>query len=94
MLEVGLFGGAGAGREGALAVADLDEVAEGVAGLVGVRLPPVVAVIGGDGLERDGVLQAAGQGDGPGPAPGRVARRGVLSGVGRLRVLAGGRSAG
>jgi hypothetical protein len=36
MFEVGLFSRAGAGREGALAVADLDEVAEGIVGLVGV----------------------------------------------------------
>jgi hypothetical protein len=36
VLEVGLFGVAGAGREGALVVADLDEVAEHVVGLVGV----------------------------------------------------------
>jgi hypothetical protein len=36
MFEVRLFSGAGAGREGALAVADLDEVTERVVGLVGV----------------------------------------------------------
>src|SRR5580693_5999910 len=51
VLEVGLFGVAGAGRQGALGVADLDQVAEHVVGLVGVRLPPVVAVVGGEGLE-------------------------------------------
>ena len=77
MLEVALAGGAGAGLERALAVADLDQVAQGVAGLVGIRLAAVVAVVCGDGLERDGVVQAAGQGDGPGPAPGRVVPGGV-----------------
>jgi hypothetical protein len=36
VLEVGLAGVAGARREGALSVADLDEVAEGVVRLVAV----------------------------------------------------------
>src|ERR1700722_1735165 len=70
---------AGAGWKGALVVADLDEVPEGVVGLVRVGFPPVVAGVGGDGFERDGVLQATGQGDSPGPAPERVARRVLLA---------------
>jgi hypothetical protein len=51
----------GAGGEGAFAVADLDQVAEGVVGLVGVRLVPVVAAGQRDGFEVDGELAAAGQ---------------------------------
>ena len=47
VLEVGFSGVAGAGRERAVAVSDLDQVAEGVVGLVGVRLVGVVAREGG-----------------------------------------------
>ena len=70
-------------------VADLDEVAEGVVGLVGIGLAAVVALVGGDGFERDGVVQAAGQGDGPGPAPGRVV---LVRGI--VRAWVGGRGEG
>jgi hypothetical protein len=43
VLEVRFTGMPGAGGEGAFAVADLDQVAEGVVGLVGMRLMAVVA---------------------------------------------------
>ena len=43
MFEVAVPGVPGAGGEGALAVADLDQVPERVAGLVAARLVPVVA---------------------------------------------------
>ena len=65
MLEVGLASVAAAGREGAGAVADLDEVAEPVAGLVAVGLVAVVAVEGRHRVEAHGELAAAGDGERP-----------------------------
>ena len=53
------------GGKGAVPVADLDQVAEDVVRLVGVRLVPVVAVEGGNWLQGHGELPAAGQGKGP-----------------------------
>ena len=53
VLEICVAGAACAGGEGALAVADLDEVAELVAGLVAGGFVPVVAVIGGDRVDVD-----------------------------------------
>ncbi len=66
MLEVGLPGLPGAGREGALAVADLDEMAQPVAGLVTGGLVPVVTGVRGDLAQRHDEPPAAGQGQGPG----------------------------
>ena len=61
VLEVALAGSAGAGRERALVVADLDEAAEPVAWLVGAGLVAVVAVVRGHDVEPDGQSPASGQ---------------------------------
>src|SRR5215470_15913334 len=78
VLEVAAAGGPGAGREGALAVADLDQVRQRVAGLVAARLVPVVAAGDRDRAGPDGELPAAGQGKRPAAVPagraGAVAR--------------------
>jgi hypothetical protein len=66
MFEVGFAGVPGTGRKSALPITDLDQVAQGVIRLVGVRLVPVVAVGQRDGSEVDGELAAAGQGESPG----------------------------
>src|ERR1700722_1950795 len=73
MLEVAVAGVAGAGRERAGVVADLDKVAEGGVGLVGVRLVAVVTVVGRDRRDVQGALQARWDGQRPGAAPVRVA---------------------
>jgi len=74
VVEVGLAGVVVAGREGAGAVADLDQVAELVAGLVGGGLVPVVAGVGGDRVEAHGELPAARGGERPGAVAVRRAR--------------------
>src|ERR1700729_3629650 len=56
VLEVGLAGGAGAGRPGAVVVADLDQAAQPVAGQVGVDAVLVVAAVHGHGVEPGGQL--------------------------------------
>src|SRR5207247_1035729 len=48
VLEVGFAGGPGAGGEAALAVADVDEVAQRLSGVVAGRLVLVVALVGRD----------------------------------------------
>ena len=78
VLEVAAAGVPGAGGEGALAVPDLDQVPQRVAGLVAARLVPVVAAGDRDRAEFDGEFPAAGQGEYPGAVPawraGAVAR--------------------
>jgi hypothetical protein len=51
VFEIRLVGWAGAGRECALVVSDLDEAAEPVAWLVGVDLIAMVAIVGGHDVE-------------------------------------------
>jgi len=80
VLEVAVSCVAVAGGEGAGVVADLDEVAELVVGLVGVRLVPVVAVVGRHRLQADGEVPAVGEGEQPVGAPVGVARWRLLSG--------------
>src|SRR5580693_402359 len=78
VVEVGLAGVAVAGREGAGAVADLDEMAEPVAGLVGVGLMVVVAAEGRHRVQAHGEPPAAGDGERPGAVAvrwGRLPRR-------------------
>jgi hypothetical protein len=65
VLEVGLPGMPGAGGERALKIADLDEVAEDVAGLVGGGVMAVVAVLGRDRLKFHEHGGTAGQGEVP-----------------------------
>ena len=74
VLEVGVSCVAGAGREGAGAVADLDQVAELVAWLVGGGLMAVVASVGGDRAEAHSELPAARGGERPGAVAVRRAR--------------------
>jgi hypothetical protein len=50
---------ASAGRPAAVPVADLDEVAESVAGVVSAGLVPVVTVVDRNGLKIDGQLRPA-----------------------------------
>jgi hypothetical protein len=56
-------------------VPDLDEVAQGVIGLVCVGLMAMVALHCGHGFQTNGAFQAPGQREPPGAAPVRVARR-------------------
>ena len=77
VFEVALPGVPVAGRERAGLVADLDQVPQLVVGLVGVGLVAMVALVGGHGFQWHGELSAAGQGECPGGAPVRVARRWV-----------------
>src|SRR6516165_4281307 len=69
VFEVAVPGVPGAGGEGALAVADLDQVPQRVAGLVAARLVPVVAAGDRDRSELGGEFPAAGQGEYPGSVP-------------------------
>ena len=69
MLEVAVAGVPGAGREGTFSVPDLDEMPEGVAGLVAVRLMPVVAVGHRYRAELDRELPPAGEGEEPAAEP-------------------------
>src|SRR5262249_33195133 len=69
MLEVTVAGVPGAEREGTFPVPDLDEMPEGVAGLVTVRLMPVVAVGHRYRAEFDGELPPVGEGEEPGAEP-------------------------
>ena len=69
MLEVAGVGVPGAEREGAFSVPDLDEMPEGVAGLVAVRLMPVVAIGHRYRAEFDGELPPRGEGEEPGAEP-------------------------
>jgi hypothetical protein len=62
VLEVGLPGVPGAGREGALAVPNLDQVPQQGAWLVGVGLVAVVAARHRDGVQLDAEVASAGQG--------------------------------
>ncbi len=66
MLEVAFPGMPGTGGKRALAVADLDQVTQGVAGPVGVRLAAVVAAECGNRLEFHGEDPAVGQAELPG----------------------------
>src|ERR1700722_13107227 len=75
MFKITLAGMPVAGRERAVEVPDLDEVAEGGVGLVRERLVAVVAVERRHGLEVRSALQPAGQRERPGAAPVRVAGR-------------------
>src|SRR5215470_16625032 len=70
VLEVAAAGVPGAGREGAFAVPDLDQVPEGVAGLVAARLVRVVAVGDRHRPEFHGEFPPVGQGQHPGSVPG------------------------
>src|SRR5215470_8099186 len=63
VLEVAAARVPGAGREGALAVPDLDQVPQRVAGPVAVRLVPVVAAGDRHRAGLDGELPAAGRGE-------------------------------
>src|SRR5690348_14503023 len=74
VLEVRLAGVAGAGWEGALVIPDLDQVAQGVVWLVGVRLVPVVAVERRDRAQVHGQPPAVGQGESPGAGVTRWSR--------------------
>ena len=79
MFEVSLGGGSPADRPGTRRVPDLGQVPELDAGVVALGLVPVVAVAGGDRVERDEQISlSAGPGAQP---PGAVsARRAVLAG--------------
>src|ERR1700723_2580352 len=77
VLEVGLAGVAGAGWERAFSVADLDEVAEGVVGLVRAGLVAVVAIEGRHRPQLDHEVPAAGQRERPVAVPARRSRIGV-----------------
>ena len=66
MLEVALPRVPVAGRESAGAVADLDEVTELVAGLIAMRLVPMITFQGGDRVEAHGEASTAGQDECPG----------------------------
>src|ERR1700748_290802 len=66
MLEVGFPRVPGTDRESACAVADLDQMAEGVIRLVGVRLVPVVTIERRDRLHIHGEIPAVRKGEGPG----------------------------
>ena len=105
VLEVRLAGGAGAGRERALVIADLDQAAEPVARLVGAGLVAVVAGVGGHDVEPHGQFPAAGQGECPGAwypsvpssggfpggeLPSRLAARRIAAGPPGLPAGAGG----
>src|SRR5215472_7880532 len=78
VLEVAAAGVPGAGREGALAVPDLHQVPQRVAGLVAARLVPVVAAGHRHRAELHGELPPAGQDQRPAAVPawraGTVAR--------------------
>src|SRR5690242_7797864 len=67
VLEVGFPGGPGAGRERAVAVADLDEVAERVIRLIGMRLVAVVALERRHRPQSHDEAPSVGQGQRPGP---------------------------
>src|ERR1700745_4307397 len=73
MLEVRVAGVATASREGAGAIADLNQVTKGAAGLVAARREAVIAFVGRDGLQAHGACQPAGHAKRPRPAPVRVA---------------------
>src|ERR1700739_227976 len=66
MLKIGFPRVPGTDRESACAIADLDQMAEGVIRLIGGRLVPVVAIDRRDWLQFHGEIPAAGQGEGPG----------------------------
>src|SRR5215470_16909388 len=95
VLEVAAAGVPGAGREGALAVADLHQVPQRVAGLVAARLVLVVAIGDRDRPEFHGEFPAVGQGQRPGSVPARragAAGRGERPpGAGRRAVPGAGR---
>jgi hypothetical protein len=81
VFEVAFPGVPGTGWERAVTVADLDEVAERVVRLVGVRLVAVVAGKRGHWLQFHAEVAAVGQGECPGAVP--VWRSGVgVSGEG------------
>src|SRR5512146_158999 len=65
VLEVGIPGMTGAGRERAAAVADLDKVTEGVVRLIGMRLARVVARVCCHLFERHGHRAATGESECP-----------------------------
>src|ERR1700728_4989932 len=82
VFEVGFSRVAGAGRERTVPVADLDQVAEGVVGLVGVRLVGVVAREGGHRFQAQGELEAAGDRERPDAVTAR--RAGVVCARGEV----------
>jgi len=57
MLEIAALGAAAAGWPRAFPVADVDEVPEPVAGVVGGRFVPMVAVGDSEGLQVDGQVR-------------------------------------
>jgi hypothetical protein len=59
VLVIAAAGVAPAGRPAAVPVADLDEVAEFIAGVVSAGLVPVVTVVDRNGLQIDGQLRPA-----------------------------------
>ena len=73
MLEVGVACVSTAGREGTAAIANLDQVAKGAAGLVAARCEAVIALVSWDGLQAHGACQPTGHAQRPRPAPVRVA---------------------
>src|SRR6266702_4568549 len=77
VLEIAAAGVPRAGRERALAVADLNQVPQRVAGLVAARLMPVIAIGHRHRAEPDGKLPPAGQGERPRPVPARRAGAGA-----------------
>ena len=66
MLEIAVAGMPRTRRERTFPVPDLHQVPEGVAGLVGMRFVPMVAVGHWNGAELDGELPAVGEGEVPG----------------------------
>ena len=69
MLEVAVAGVPGGEAEGTFSVPDLDEMPEGVAGLVAVRLMSMVAVGHRYRAEFDREFPPAGEGEEPGAEP-------------------------
>ena len=80
MLKIAAAGVAQAGRVGAGAVPDLDQVAEGAAGVVRGGFVPVVASGDGEGFQGGGQVEAAA---GDAQPPGAVPPRWAAAGAGR-----------
>ena len=90
VLEVAAAGVAQAGRVGAFAVPDLDQVAEGAAGVVGGGLVPVVAFGDREGFQGRGQVEGvAGEAQPPGPVPAGRAAAGTRAGRCRCRCRVG-----
>ena len=74
MLKIGVTGVPGAGRECAGAIADLDQVAERVVGLVPAGLVAMITIVSRDRFDAHDEFPVTGQGECPGAAPVRVAQ--------------------